>query len=212
MLTSCTLASRTSSSRPGANRGQASPVKAKVVRTELDRPSLPAHLPRQNVRFDVEGQACPCSGGALHLIVRRSARGSTMFRRGSASSASADRTIRQASAPEWPIAKGFATPALLAHVLVSTITPLFAGKARSSPGRASRSIGPPWRTGSAVLAGGWSHCSKGPPTTSSHHKSYCRLPTTPRSRCWILTGAALRSAGSGSTPGPWQDLDQAQRR
>jgi hypothetical protein len=59
MLTSCTLASGTSSSRPGANRGQASPVKAKVVRTELDRPSLPAHLPRQNVRFDVEGQACP---------------------------------------------------------------------------------------------------------------------------------------------------------
>ena len=149
--------------------------------------------------------------GALHLIVRRSARGSTMFRRGSASSASADPAM--AAGPAGPSTRhlrqnGRSPKAWLPRPCSPTswspntaITCLFTGKARSSPGRASRSIGPPWRTGSAVPAGGWSHCSKGSPTTSSHHKSYCRLPTTPRSRCCILAGAALRPAGSGSTPG-----------
>ena len=44
------------------------------------------------------------------------------------------RKIHQAFAPEHPIAKGLASPALLAHFLVVT------GRARSSPGTASRSI------------------------------------------------------------------------
>jgi hypothetical protein len=44
------------------------PVKAKTVRPEVERPSLPAHLPRADVRFVVESQACPCCGGAMHLI------------------------------------------------------------------------------------------------------------------------------------------------
>jgi transposase len=34
----------------------------------VERPSLPAHLPREDIRFDVEGQACPRCGGALHPI------------------------------------------------------------------------------------------------------------------------------------------------
>jgi transposase len=43
------------------------PVKTKAAKPEVERPSLPAHLPREDVRFEVECQACPCCGGALHL-------------------------------------------------------------------------------------------------------------------------------------------------
>jgi hypothetical protein len=43
------------------------PVKTKPDKPEGERPSLPAHLPREDVRLDVE-QACPCCGGAVHLI------------------------------------------------------------------------------------------------------------------------------------------------
>jgi transposase len=103
------------------------PVKAKAGRPAAQRPSLPAHLPRDDVRFEVESQACPCCGGALHLIgetvsemldhvparlrVVRICRPRYGCR--------ACGTIHQAPAPERPIAKGLATPALLAHVLVS---------------------------------------------------------------------------------------------
>jgi transposase len=92
-----------------------------------ERPSLPAHLPREDRRLDVDHQACPCCGGALHLIgetvsemldhvparlrVIRICRPRYGCR--------ACGTIHQAPAPERPIAKGLATPALLAHVLVS---------------------------------------------------------------------------------------------
>src|ERR1700674_5730941 len=37
-------------------------------RRQPERASLPAHLPREDIRFDIEHDACPCSGGALHLI------------------------------------------------------------------------------------------------------------------------------------------------
>jgi transposase len=103
------------------------PVKAQAARPAAERPSLPSHLLREDVRFDVESQACPCCGGALHLIgetvsemldhvparlrVVRICRPRYGCR--------ACGTIHQAPAPERPIAKGLATPALLAHVLVS---------------------------------------------------------------------------------------------
>jgi transposase len=79
------------------------------------------------MRLDVEQEACPCCGGELHLIgettseildhipvqlrVIRICRPRYGCR--------ACGTIHQAPAPERPIAKGLATPALLAHVLVS---------------------------------------------------------------------------------------------
>src|SRR6185437_6815594 len=44
------------------------PVKTKPGKPEGERPSLPAHLQREDVRLDVEDRACPCCGGALHLI------------------------------------------------------------------------------------------------------------------------------------------------
>ena len=40
-------------------------------RSQSDRPSLPAHLPREEVRFDPEHQACPCCGRPSHANVRR---------------------------------------------------------------------------------------------------------------------------------------------
>lgn len=95
--------------------------------SRMDRPSLPGHLPRQDIRLDLEHQACPCCGGALHVIgetvsevldhvparlrVIRICRPRYGCR--------ACGTIHQAPAPERPIAKGLASPGLLAHVLVA---------------------------------------------------------------------------------------------
>jgi hypothetical protein len=49
----------------------------KTPRSRPDRPSLPAHLPREDMRLDLEHQACPCCGGeqrrALCLAQRRPA-------------------------------------------------------------------------------------------------------------------------------------------
>ena len=88
---------------------------------------MPAHLPREEMRIDFGQQACPCCGGELHRIgetvsemldhvparlrVIRICRPRYGCR--------ACGTIHQAPAPERPIAKGLATPGLLAHVLVS---------------------------------------------------------------------------------------------
>src|SRR6202165_1011240 len=99
----------------------------KTPRSRPDRPSLPAHLPREDMRFDLEYQACPCCGGELHVIgetvsemldhvparlrVIRICRPRYGCR--------ACGTIHQAPAPERPIAKGLASPGLLAHVLVA---------------------------------------------------------------------------------------------
>ncbi len=90
-------------------------------------PALAAHLPREDVRLDIEHDACPGCGGALHAIgetvsemldhvparlrVIRVCRPRYGCR--------ACGTIHQAPAPERPIAKGLATPGLLAHVLVA---------------------------------------------------------------------------------------------
>jgi transposase len=102
-------------------------TKGEMPKAQGERPSVPAHLPREEMRLDVEHEACPCCGGALHLIgetvsemldhvparlrVIRICRPRYGCR--------ACGSIHQASAPERPIAKGLATPALLAHVLVS---------------------------------------------------------------------------------------------
>jgi transposase len=98
-----------------------------AVQNRPDRPSLPEHLEREDVSLDLDMTACPCCGGALHAIgetvsemldwvpgrlrvirIRRPRYGC----RGCGS-------IHQAPAPERPIAKGLASPGLLAHVLVS---------------------------------------------------------------------------------------------
>lgn len=101
--------------------------KASRPKSRIDRPSLPVHLPREDMRFDIEHQACPCCGGALHLIGETvsemldyvPARLRVIRIRRPRYGCRACATIHQAAAPERPIAKGLATPRLLAHVLVS---------------------------------------------------------------------------------------------
>lgn len=90
------------------------------------RPSVADHLPREDVMLN-PGTACPCCGGIPHKI------GETVsemldyvpgrlrvlrIRRPKYGCRSCG-TIHQAPAPERPIAKGLASPGLLAHVLVS---------------------------------------------------------------------------------------------
>jgi len=94
---------------------------------QVDRPSLPAHLPREDRRLDLEHQACPCCGGPLHLIGETlsemldhvPARLRVIRIRRPRYGCRACGTIHQALAPDRPIAKGLASPGLLAHVLVA---------------------------------------------------------------------------------------------
>jgi transposase len=86
--------------------------------------------------FDVEGRLCACCGGALHAIGETvsemldfiPARLRVLRIRRPKYGCRACGTIHQAPAPERPIAKGMASPGLLAHVLVSKYcdhTPLY---------------------------------------------------------------------------------------
>jgi hypothetical protein len=87
----------------------------------VDRPSLPAHLPREDMRLDIEHQACPCCGGKLHVIgdtVSETldyvpARLRVIRIRRPRYGCRACGTIHQVPAPERPIAKGLATPQVL---------------------------------------------------------------------------------------------------
>ena len=95
--------------------------------SQAERASMPAHLPREDRKLDIDQQACPCCGGALHLIGETvsemldhvPARLRVIRIRRPRYGCRACGTIHQAAAPERPIAKGLATPGLLAHVLVS---------------------------------------------------------------------------------------------
>src|SRR5258705_996511 len=43
-------------------------VRTPASRSRTDRPSLPAHLPREDMRIDLDQQTCPCCGRELHAI------------------------------------------------------------------------------------------------------------------------------------------------
>jgi transposase len=91
------------------------------------RPALPEQLPREEVTLEVEQTACPSCGGTLHPIgvstsemldwVPASLR--VIRIRRPKYGCRACGTIHQAAAPERLIAKGMATPGLVAQVLVS---------------------------------------------------------------------------------------------
>ncbi len=91
------------------------------------RHGLPDHLPREDVAIDIDGRVCPCCGGVLHVIGETvsemldfvPARLRVLCIRRPKYGCRACGTIHQAAAPERPIAKGMASPGLLAHVLVS---------------------------------------------------------------------------------------------
>jgi len=107
------------------------------------------------MRIDLDQQTCPCCGGELHAIgetvsemldhvparlrIIRICRPRYGCR--------ACGTIHQAAAPERPIAKGLAIPVFsrMSWSPNTAITCRFTGRARSSPGRVSRSIARPWQ-------------------------------------------------------------------
>lgn len=109
-------------------RGPASRNNDSGASSGISKPrTLPAHLPREDVLLTVDARACPDCGGALHSI------GESMsemldwvpaqlrvvrIRRPKYGCRSCG-TVHQVPAPERAIAKGLATPKLLAHVLVS---------------------------------------------------------------------------------------------
>ena len=98
-----------------------------VARERSDRPSLPEHLEREELNLDLEVNACPCCGGALHeagetvseMLDWVPARLRVIRIRRPKYGCRSCGTIHQVPALERPIAKGLATPGLLAHVLVS---------------------------------------------------------------------------------------------
>src|SRR5258708_20046934 len=95
----------------------------------MDRPGKTEHdcETREDVAIDIDERVCPCCGGALHNISETvsemldfvPARLRVLRIRRPKYGCRACGTIHQAAAPERPIAKGMASPALLAHVLVS---------------------------------------------------------------------------------------------
>ena len=125
---------------------------ADIGRVEAKQPALPAdeagseekpprpmfaeHLPREDVTLALDTGACPDCGGALHPIgvttsemldwIPASVRVIRIHRPKHGCRACG--TIHQAAAPERLIAKGMATPGLIAQVLVSKYcdhTPLY---------------------------------------------------------------------------------------
>ena len=90
-------------------------------------PTLPDHLPRQNVTLDVESDECPGCGGHLHPIGEATsemldwvpAQLRVVRIRRPKYGCRACGTIHQVPAPERPIAKGLATAGLIAQVLIS---------------------------------------------------------------------------------------------
>src|ERR671939_1351340 len=90
--------------------------------------ALPAHLPRVEVLVDVEDKACPCCGGAMHVIGEDTSEmldivpaqlRVKVIRRPRYGCRACEEAVVQAPAPERPITGGMATEALLAHVLVA---------------------------------------------------------------------------------------------
>jgi transposase len=104
--------------------------------TQAKRRPLPEHLQREDVVLDVASNTCACCGGALHSIGESvsemldwvPAQLRVVRIRRPKYACRGCGTVSQAAAPERPIAGGLATPALLAHVLVSKYcdhTPLY---------------------------------------------------------------------------------------
>jgi transposase len=93
-----------------------------------NRGALPAHLPRVEVMIDVEDRACPCCGGAMHVIgedrsemldVVPAQYRVKVIRRPRYGCRSCESSVVQAPAPERPVDGGMATEALITQVLVA---------------------------------------------------------------------------------------------
>lgn len=103
------------------------PAPSAEPKPDLRERALPDHLPREDIAIDLDEHLCPCCGGLLHPIGETfsemldfvPARLRVLRVRRPKYGCRTCGTIHQAPAPERPIAKGMATPGLLANVLVS---------------------------------------------------------------------------------------------
>jgi transposase len=95
---------------------------------QRNRGALPAHLPRVEIRIDVEDKRCPCCGGAMHVIgediseildVVPALYRVKVIRRPRYGCRGCHSAVVQAPAPERPLTGGMASEALLAQVLVA---------------------------------------------------------------------------------------------
>lgn len=108
-------------------RAEADLPETPATRTPEEAPRLPDHLEREDVHLDIDAHACPDCGGSIHAIGETvsemldwvPARLRIIRIRRPRYGCRACGTVHQAPAPERPIAKGLASPGLLAHVLVS---------------------------------------------------------------------------------------------
>lgn len=102
--------------------------RANTQKRRANRGSLPAHLPREEIIVEPEAKACPCCGGALHVIGEDTSERLDKLpaklrvivtRRPRYACRSCTDGVIQALAPNRLIAGGLPTEALVADVLVS---------------------------------------------------------------------------------------------
>ncbi len=110
-----------------AEPAQAETTPRPALQRRRNRGALPKHLPREDVVVEPEDKACPCCGGALHVIgedvsemldVIPAQFKVKVIRRPRYGCRACEGAVVQASAPARPIDGGMATESLVAHVLV----------------------------------------------------------------------------------------------
>jgi transposase len=98
------------------------------AKRRMNRGSLPAHLPREEIVVDIDDHACPCCGNALHRIGEDTGERLDMVpaqfrvlvvRRPKYACRSCENVVVQAAAPNRLIEGGLPTDATVAQVLVS---------------------------------------------------------------------------------------------
>ena len=104
-------------------------IKGHAIKTRrANRGHLPAHLPREEIVVEPEGKACPCCGGALHVIGEDTSERLDKIpaklrvivtRRPKYACRTCTDGVLQAPAPHRLITGGLPTEALVADVLVS---------------------------------------------------------------------------------------------
>ena len=125
--------------------------RVRAERRQAGRGALPEHLPRIEVVVEPEDRACPCCGGALHVIGEdRSQRLDVIpaqyqvivTRRPKYACRSCQGAVVQAPAPARLIEGGLPTERLIAQIVVAKYADhRSTAKPRSWRGKGSRSIG-----------------------------------------------------------------------
>ena len=112
----------------GAAQSEEQRQTRRAARPRRNHGALPSHLPRDEVVIDVEHEACPCCGGALHAIgelrteqldIVPAQLRVRVTRRPRYACRACEGAIVVAPAPERPIDGGMATEAMIVHVVVS---------------------------------------------------------------------------------------------